>query len=133
MLKKTDAVKYRATDLQNRPVSSGFFASDTHAIGAFKEELSAGRYHIYKGKDDEFVRDIHVAYETTEVCPHCDSEVTLNWSVKDFGYAIYCPYCGQRMMLCDECTHAADNHEQKCDWCESGCWRTRNVEKEAHK
>lgn len=48
---------------------------------------------------------IHVeeSAEVTELCPHCESEVTLHWDVKDRGYKAYCPVCGERLMLCSAC------------------------------
>ena len=64
-------------------------------------------------------------YEVTEVCPHCESENTIVWNVDIEGYVAYCPRCGNKMMLCDECLHAEDNKAQKCDWCENGCWRVK--------
>lgn len=35
--------------------------------------------------------------EITEVYPHCKSEVTLYWDVKDRGYKAFCPVCGERV------------------------------------
>ena len=52
-----------------------------------------------------------------EVCPHCDMEVEMKWSVEMFGYKAYCPYCGQRLMLCDECQHPNGKYEDNCDYC----------------
>lgn len=54
--------------------------------------------------------------EITEVCPHCDAEVNINWDVETQGYVARCPECGRCMMLCDECLHAEDNECQRCDW-----------------
>ncbi len=44
--------------------------------------------------------------EVTEVCPHCESEITMTWDVASRGYKAFCPVCGKRLMLCDECLHA---------------------------
>ena len=55
----------------------------------------------------------------TEVCPHCESEITMVWDIKTMGYLAHCPVCGERMMLCDECIHAEDGlnaHCSHCDW-----------------
>lgn len=41
--------------------------------------------------------------EVTELCPHCESKVTLHWDVKDRGYKAYCPVCGEWLMLCSAC------------------------------
>lgn len=50
--------------------------------------------------------------EVTEVCPHCESEVTLHWDIKNRGYKAYCPVCGERLMLCSAC----HSNEYRCDY-----------------
>lgn len=37
-----------------------------------------------------------------ETCPHCEREVYLAWNAETDGYKAYCPYCGNRLMLCSE-------------------------------
>ena len=39
----------------------------------------------------------------TEYCSTCETEITLRWNPRKDGYMIYCPSCGERLMLCDEC------------------------------
>ena len=57
----------------------------------------------------------------TEVCPYCESEITMEWDVADRGYKAYCPVCGSRLMLCDECQHGEPgyscNYDSKTDTC----------------
>lgn len=53
-------------------------------------------------------------YEVTEVCPNCESEVTMLWNVHEDGYKAFCPHCGKRLMLCDECLHRDGG--EKCDY-----------------
>ena len=36
-------------------------------------------------------------------CPHCENEITMQWSIKESGYKAYCPVCGKRLMLCTAC------------------------------
>ena len=61
--------------------------------------------------------------EAVETCPHCDCDnVFTNYDVVGNGYKAVCWNCGRTIFLCDECFHADDNPEQKCDWHE----RTRN-------
>ena len=50
----------------------------------------------------------------TEVCPHCESEITMEWDVKTRGHKAFCPVCGNRLMLCDECQHGEPGHI--CDY-----------------
>ena len=54
--------------------------------------------------------------QVTEMCPHCENEVTMNWDVEMYGYQAYCPYCGKRLMLCDECTHSDNDIAGGCDY-----------------
>lgn len=49
--------------------------------------------------------------EVTEVCPHCDSEISLTWDVEKDGYKVFCPKCGKEMMLCGYCPI-----RDKCDF-----------------
>ena len=49
--------------------------------------------------------------EVTEPCANCGSEVTLFWSFDD-GYQAFCPYCGDRLMLCGYCP----DREKNCTW-----------------
>ena len=54
-----------------------------------------------------------------EVCPHCESEIEMRWSVMAMGYKAFCPVCGNRLMLCDECQHDGPDGEYtgRCDYC----------------
>ena len=51
--------------------------------------------------------------EITEVCPHCENEITMQWSIKESGYKAYCPVCGKRLMLCTACH---DDTGNMCDY-----------------
>lgn len=56
-------------------------------------------------------------FEAVEICPWCECEnVFENWNVEKQGYVATCWQCGRRIFLCDECMHAEDNPEMKCDW-----------------
>lgn len=56
--------------------------------------------------------------EVVECCPHCDKENVFEWDVDEFGYKAFCPHCGQKLMLCDECQHRRDG----CDYCDDCDW-----------
>lgn len=78
--------------------------------------------------DSDVDFDIHTETEAVECCPWCDGEnVYKNWNVKKDGYIANCEHCGEKIFLCDECLHAEDNLQQKCDWREtssgSKCFR----------
>lgn len=60
-------------------------------------------------------------FEAVETCPLCGMEsIYPMWDVTERGYVTKCNHCGYRVMLCDECMHADDNIERKCDWTEDG-------------
>ena len=49
-----------------------------------------------------------------EFCPHCETEVSMEWDVETYGYKAYCPYCGKRLMLCSECGGDCDYENDRC-------------------
>ena len=53
-----------------------------------------------------------------EFCSECETEVELLWDVKKQGYKAFCPHCGARLMLCDECRHRGPGGEcvDDCDY-----------------
>lgn len=55
--------------------------------------------------------------EVIEMCLSCMREVDMFWNIEADGYKAFCPYCGERLMLCDECMHS-ENGEFKgnCDY-----------------
>lgn len=54
--------------------------------------------------------------DVTEWCPSCDREVEMKWDVEADGYKAYCPYCGEQLMLCDECRHPGGEFCDKCNY-----------------
>lgn len=55
-------------------------------------------------------------YIVTEMCPHCEREVEIHgWNTDIDGFEATCPYCGNRLMLCDECQH--QEVPVSCDYC----------------
>lgn len=75
--------------------------------------------------------------EVAEYCAECENEVILQWDTEVDGFEIVCPYCGAKLMLCDECQHAVcENGEpQDCDWCDETkcCHRCKSVIAEEEK
>lgn len=51
-------------------------------------------------------KDAQRTFTVTEMCPHCETEVVMRWNTATMGYKAFCPVCGERLMLCDECRHA---------------------------
>ena len=61
-------------------------------------------------------------FEAVEMCAFCESENTYPMHNVDVdGYVVICKYCGQQIMLCDECQHSEDNPNRHCDWCATEC------------
>lgn len=56
--------------------------------------------------------------EVAEYCSECENEVILQWDTEIDGFEITCPYCGAKLMLCDECQHTIceDGEAHNCDW-----------------
>lgn len=68
--------------------------------------------------------------EVVEYCSECENEVVLQWDTDADGFEIVCPYCGKKLMLCDECKHTVceDGEPHDCDWCDetSCCHRCKS-------
>lgn len=68
--------------------------------------------------------------EVTEVCPHCETEITMLWDTAEQGFQAHCPVCSKRLMLCDECQHTAcqDGEPHDCDYDKATdtCHRQKN-------
>lgn len=62
--------------------------------------------------------------EVVEFCNICEHEISMNWDVKRLGYKAYCPVCGERLMLCNECYDSLKKGQQ-CDYSaeKDGCFR----------
>ena len=72
---------------------------------------------IAEAIENELATCMSNEYIVTETCPHCGSEIEMRWSVEELGYKAFCPVCGERLMLCDECLHDADgNCTGNCDY-----------------
>ena len=59
-------------------------------------------------------------YIVTELCPHFESEVEMRWNTDTMGYKAFCPVCGKRLMLCDECHQLGGgcDYDSKTDSCQ---------------
>lgn len=67
-------------------------------------------------------------FEVNEDCPHCGNSNTWIWNVDEDGYKVFCPHCGEKMMLCGECSQDffGLDMDPPCDWTETtGCFRER--------
>lgn len=70
-------------------------------------------------------------HEVTEVCPNCESEITMIWDVAKRGLKAFCPVCGNRLMLCSECPATAErgaacDYDNESDTCNVTWLKNRN-------
>lgn len=67
----------------------------------------------------------------TEWCPFCESEVEMRWNTDVEGYKAFCPSCGHRLMLCDECKHTPGAKPCDYDGLSDTCYRLLELEAKA--
>lgn len=51
-----------------------------------------------------------------EVCSRCGKEIALNWDVNEDGYNAFCPYCGEKIVMCGACQSNNGDGEEHCDY-----------------
>ena len=94
-----------------------------------------GENHNADKKEEALKKMVEQAnqYMVVETCPHCESEIEMRWDTESRGYKAFCPVCGERLMLCDECQHSGPDGEYtgKCDFCTEtdSCYRNPAREK----
>ena len=63
-------------------------------------------------------------YIVTEFCSNCDREIEIHgWDTENDGFQAYCPYCGDGLMLCDECHQEAGGDVCDYDMKTGTCFR----------
>lgn len=101
--------------------------------GTFSEEVLRIFDQPYQQSDSANSRSNPPEYTVIETCPHCENEIKLFWDVAERGYKAFCPVCGKRLMLCDECLHSGPDGElvDNCDYCSEtdSCCHNRPEEK----
>lgn len=58
----------------------------------------------------------HMVDAVVEYCPECRTEIEMRWNTERDGYEAFCPVCGNRLMLCDECKHRNGGFYDDCDY-----------------
>lgn len=48
--------------------------------------------------------------EIEEVCSQCDGLIKANWNLKEHGYVMYCPFCGTKVYLCNQCEFCSEGN-----------------------
>lgn len=93
----------------------------------FDERHSKGVAYLLYG-------DAERTYIVTEWCSNCGSEIEMRWDTDTRGFVAFCPVCGERLVLCDECLHAEDNPSHRCgtDEGQTVCWRLAQAKTSRH-
>lgn len=63
-----------------------------------KRELASAR------KQKALLEDGYIV----EWCINCNKQVTMLWDLEEDGFTAFCPYCGEKMMLCEQCQGECD-------------------------
>ena len=64
------------------------------------------------------IRKIAMKDMIYELCPHCNTEVSVLWDAALKGYLTKCPSCGKHLLLCSECiSHGCCDYDQESDLC----------------
>lgn len=101
--------KERAKELNSEGFLLGYLIREACELAGVKFEhheaetgdLEFDVYSIIYPSETE--ADETTAKMVVEPCPHCESEIEMEWDVKTQGYKATCPVCGNLLMLCDEC------------------------------
>lgn len=48
--------------------------------------------------------------EIEEVCSNCDELINTNWNIEKYGYIMYCPFCGTKMYICNQCERCSESN-----------------------
>lgn len=67
-------------------------------IASLRKELARVK------REKESLEDGYVV----EWCIQCERQITMWWNVWEDGLVAYCPHCGSKMMLCEQCQGECD-------------------------
>ncbi len=134
---KAEYDKQVGTERENAEDNGWIIESDESALFEAREEDDHTNNYaclyvqevnaIDDGEPERILKDKD--YFIVEVCPFCNREVYMRWSIEEDGYVAHCPYCGETMMLCDECFHRGENESDgPCDYNGERCSCYRNPE-----
>lgn len=87
------------------------------------ERFPEGLMNFLECIQDAAEKELHMDFselpeteEVTELCSCCDREVTLRWNTKEDGLKVFCPHCGNRLMLCSYCPGISESESFECDY-----------------
>lgn len=105
-----------------------YFCDWQHPSSAYDEGFGED-FH-----DEEFPEEPADGWDEThiitEMCSYCGSEIEMRWAVNIRGYQAFCPVCGKRLMLCDECRHTEGDAYCDYDRTTNSCRRMHKPEGE---
>ena len=72
-----------------------------------------------------YAKNPPAGYDYGEPCPNCDGYIAIKVDPDDPSYEVFCPVCGEVLMLCTLCH---DDFGDCCDWNpKNGCSRRRKA------
>ena len=58
------------------------------------------------------------AHRVTIFCSRCERDATIKWDFEKDGYKTFCPYCGERVMMCNHCDRIENcDYDKDTDTC----------------
>ncbi len=75
---------------------------ENKAIKKDMRKIKRKNFHLKRA-----LEDATEGFET-EYCSCCGYEQTFFWNREAYGIHAFCPYCGERLMLCSSCEGACD-------------------------
>lgn len=131
---KIEAFEYTATNV-NQIIGSGWNSfGDTLYCPKCVCEEKRGAKKPFWGEVHTASQIDYLAYQqhnctVIEVCSNCGIEIEMRWNVERDGYKAFCPVCGERLMLCDECHHRNGEFHDDCNYnCETDSCRFNPIE-----
>lgn len=82
--------------------------------GSVAEKFAKEYGYTFTPLEDE--SELQQSTTVVELCPSCGTEIEMRWNVKTDGFKAFCPVCGNRLMLCDECMHRTGECHCDCDY-----------------
>lgn len=92
--------KKKAAEKANRSLGE-----KNRLLRIYKRRLSEVRRALAKTRREKAIlEDGYVV----EWCVHCERQIVMLWDVQEDGLSAFCPYCGRKMMLCEQCRGECD-------------------------
>lgn len=85
--------------------ANGRLKTKTTASRRYRRQWLSTRSKLTAAK--KRVHELEEGY-VVEWCDSCHRQTTMLWDVKADGLTAFCPFCGAKMMLCQQCNGECD-------------------------